>query len=355
MTVETTMTEQQTAAEIVEIYPPDSFMPDTLNLAINRTLQETERIAWSVIPTIQNEKDYSLQRFPWIEFPLDIKLMGWRLSPNLVDNESFEWWGDGTTSALNRWVFAGASGTVTRIEGSREGYAARLTRSGTDVTLTQTIGLLNGQLRGEALSASVLCTTSTAASASLRISDGVNTTTSTAHTGGGTEETLTVSHTVADTATTLEVSLRFIDNNATADFDLAIVVQTTPIPSWLADDGSTAGALSAIKPQPNVFASSGTPLIHLHHPLPCGNQIYIASSQPYYPLTSDTAVTDMPLQAVIAGTIFRLASDHWPNLDRTRADRLMALWGPRATQWEDLLGTVTGADFYDQRVIVQGA
>ncbi len=355
--------ETPAAAEDLEIYWPGDPFADEINRAINRTLQETHRTVWSQIPTIQNTFEYSLGAFSWVQTDSDVVGVFWRSSPNLISNEDFEMWGDGTTAALTRWVLSGDSSTVTRVAGIRRAYAARITRSGTDTQLQQTIGLLNGQLKGDlqtdgtytvpaVLQVSVWVLSSTASMARIQITDGVGTTNSSFHTGSGLWEELTASHTVSTTATQLLCNLQCNDNNGNADFEQVLVVEDdNTMPDWLREDGSSRAPLR--RADYRVVTSAPAPTILLEHQISRGQQLVIATQQPFYTLTADSDVTDMPLEAIIAGTLLRLAETHHPHQDRERWDRLLGLWGPRARRWQRRLAQVPVPQVQQGHVVVE--
>jgi len=141
---------------------------------------------------------------------------------NIVNNGSFETWLNDTSSPPNGWVVT--DGTVSRsTDKTRGAYAAVLTRSGafpaflyhdvTDYERLKNVTVI--------LSAKVKC--SVASRARIQINDGVTTTSSSYHSGGGTWETLSVFATVDVAATQLRVQLKIENNTGNATFDEVVL------------------------------------------------------------------------------------------------------------------------------------
>lgn len=128
---------------------------------------------------------------------------------------------------LDDWSAGGASApdnfTLTTLTIARTGpamadtftfgagrFAAKLTRAGADGNLKQIVVAAAdiadyANIKGQKFSVAVKGKTAIANHLRITVDDGVTTTSSSYHTGGGTEEHLTVTHTISGTATKLEV------------------------------------------------------------------------------------------------------------------------------------------------------
>ena len=137
--------------EVHEYWQRNDPTPYEANEAINRVLSESERIVQTAIPTVEGQREYTLRNAPWVDVRRDVQGVYRRESPNILDNSGFELWGVGTDAGLHGWTLAGTSGTVTRVDGEYGRYAARLTRSSNNVTLTQTVPIPIIQLYGKSL------------------------------------------------------------------------------------------------------------------------------------------------------------------------------------------------------------
>lgn len=148
-------------------------------------------------------------------FVTSSQLLGGLGGVNLVTNDDFLLWPDGDSSAPDGYTLAGAGAVIARA-GTGLGdtnrkvgdFCAKITRGGADVTLTKS--LLSGAAftRAEYLKqlyacagAWVLCSTPNVAR--VAINDGVGTTASSYHTGGGTWEFLAVTRQINVAATQL--------------------------------------------------------------------------------------------------------------------------------------------------------
>jgi hypothetical protein len=353
------------ATNTLEIYRAGEPFADDINEALDRALQESSRVVWSAIPTIAGNHEYSLADYPWIETADDITDVYLRNSPNLIDNEDFELWGEGSSPALARWTAAGAGLTITRVAGMRHGFAVRITAAGdVDASLTQTPGLLHDQLRGElqsdgtyanprAVRCSVWAKTSVASGARVSITDGVTTTNSPYHSGGGGWEELVVGVAIGITATTLQFSLQ-MNEDGDAEFDQAVLMEretgATVIPDVIREQGSQSFTPKRL--DHDIITHAPSPVILLANDQPRGRQIIFSSAQPFNTLATDSSLTDMPLSAAIAGTIWHLATTIEPYEDRARWDRLQAFWGPRYRRWQERLAEIPGPDISAPQVTV---
>lgn len=345
------LSDAPTAGDDVELYAPGDPTHHEMNEAINRGLQELRRPIWSSIPTRRGARRYGRVELPWVRDRFDVLGVKLRRSPSLLDNEDFENWGTGDSPALSRWVLAGADALATRTEpaDAHAPFAVQLTRAGADATLTQTSGLLDRQLIGKTVTVSVLCRSGVAAAARLRVTDGVVTTNSSYHTGGGGFETLSLTHTVASGATTLQVELRHETTDGTSTWARAIALEGSSVPTWLSEFGSEYASVDEVRH--TVANTPDGASIVLAGSVERGAQLYVQSLQPYAELDSDSAVTDCPLEAAMALTLVRLARRR-RNENRARWDEVLGSWAPSAQRWQRRQRT--RADVSQRRVVVGG-
>lgn len=158
---------------------------------------------------------------------------------NYLRNGSVESWSAGTTSAPDGWALTGAGATIAR---STSNFQYDL--AGVDVTaalntatdLAQTIAVsstVNPDLRGRTFTLSCRVKASTASRVFLKIDDGVGTTSSSNHTGGGGWETLSVTRSLNASATKLECSLEISSGaSITASFDGVCLVRGSAIVAY---------------------------------------------------------------------------------------------------------------------------
>lgn len=147
---------------------------------------------------------------------------------NYAYNSDFNLWGDGIAVAPTGWRVVGSGAVIGRdaVNFKYSLYGASLQRNANDCYLAQDVSLVWSMLqvvksRKVTLGAWVKCSTSGVAR--LVVADGVGTSASTYHTGGGSFEFLKVEHTVSATATILELRLQIDTGNATAVFDGVII------------------------------------------------------------------------------------------------------------------------------------
>lgn len=155
---------------------------------------------------------------------------------NLVTVDDFLLWPDGDAAAPDTWTLVGAGATIART-GTGLGdtnrkvgdFAARITRAGTDATLTKT--LLSGAAftRADYLKNQYACggmwvKCSSPTVARVAIFDGVGTTTSAYHTGGGAWEFIPVTRQINIAATQLSLIPQVNNSNVAAYFSGATLL-----------------------------------------------------------------------------------------------------------------------------------
>lgn len=212
-------------SEVLDIL---EYEPRLFDDAIQTVLSILKRRDRYILPCVPGEW-YDIGALTWIRQPADIMEVKWSPSPILNNNYNFGKWGSYDSSGnlvLDNWTFAGSGGTLARASVDGNGYPpqnnaswlAKLTRSGTNVTLTQNIGILsNGveSLASNTVSISALVWSNTASAARISIADGTAETNSSYHTGSGLWEELTVEFSMAATASILEVKAK-VDVNSDA-------------------------------------------------------------------------------------------------------------------------------------------
>ncbi len=325
--------------EVHEYYPKGDPGGVAVNHAINTMLRNTHRAVESVIPTYKGQREYAFLNAPWIETISDVLDSFQRNSPNLIDNGGFESWGIGSSAGLHAWTLSGTSATVTRVDGTYGRFAARLTSTGGNgAVLTQTIPIPIQQLYSEVIKFSVRVKTSTAAMATVDVTDGTDTTQSTAHAGGGAWTTLTVSHTVnAAAAGPLQFKLTLDATNGNADFETAVSAKDD-IPEWLSDFGNQHA--TTVDLRGDVQVSSTGAVLRLPRLGSLGSQIAIVSKQPFFELSANTGaggITDIPIDAAVSGLIVEIAKRQINKANAAKWITLLGVHEKRYANWQKRL------------------
>lgn len=150
-------------------------------------------------------------------------------SRNVALNGDLEDWSGGGSAAPDDFSLSGAGATIART-GPAMGdtftfgsgtYAAKITRAGADVDLTQIVvaaaDIANyADMKGAKFSVAVNGKTAIASHLRVVIDDGAATTASSYHTGGNTQEVLTATHTISQSATKLHVIVEVNTSNGDA-------------------------------------------------------------------------------------------------------------------------------------------
>lgn len=167
-------------------------------------------------------------------------------SRNVAQNGDLSDWSAGAAAAPDSFTLSGAGATIART-GAGEAdtftfgtgvYAAKLTRVGADVKLLQSVISavdMPGAADYKGKNVAVFAKGKTAIASHLRIiiDDGVTTSATSYHTGGGTSEDLTKVHTISASATKLEVYASVETSNGAAYVGGLIIVFSNLAPgSW---------------------------------------------------------------------------------------------------------------------------
>lgn len=318
-------------SETFVVVSEGDFQRAQINSAINDRLQATRRTVKSVFPTIQGQTLYPLTKCDWLRSRHDVDGVTIRYSPNLVDNSQFTNWVDGPSSAPTQWTLSGSGATVARTTSNvpRGAYGVTLTRAGAGATLTQSVGLLDGQLAGKVITLEAWVTTSVASRARIGISDGSTTTYSSYHTGGGAPELLSVTVTLASSASACDLILSVDTGDTSGTFAHVVACEGSSMLTGLQDTGDGAFWESDIQ---HSVDETGVVAVKIGPHLSRGAQLIVYSAQPFPTLTSDSVSTDCPDAVIVPGSVYELARWHAKGEDRTRLDRLQAMSGSEYTR-----------------------
>lgn len=327
-------------SETVELL---QFEPYLYDLAINETVGRLKRVDRVGLPTVNGQRRYWIGDLSWIHGPGDIVGIGYSPDPMLTRNRYFEkWLGVDTNGNLtpDTWILAGSGASITRsTTGNRRGtYTAAITRAGTNVTLTQSPGLLEtgyslDTMRGRTAYAICVVTASSASQVRVGMADGVNTTYSSYHSGGGGIEELDLTFPVDKNATKLDLFVSVeVDGTVYVDECYASIVGDASVKR-----DSYPEAMLA--PDDYAFEQgAGTPALILP-PAGLGTQYVVYSQRPYPQFdstrilsgTADGDTCDAPLVTVVAGALGRLFEglSMEPGVDTTRFAAIAQVWNKR--------------------------
>jgi len=282
--------------------------PYLFDLAVQRSLQATRKLDRFIYPTRNAVERYWMHECPWVTEPSDL----WRVyrtsNPVLSRNRHLDKWNAYSSTGVltpDNFTLSGTSATMARsTTGVRTGqYSVAVTRSGTDWVLEQTIGLLETEvsadsLRGQTVTAVLVGQSGNASDLEVEVTDGVDTSTSTAHTGGSTVEELSKEHTVNAAATTLTLRARGNVDGVTYVNQLYLVLGS------LTDDVRRDQSRIVWEAQPSWEQSS---TLQMHLPAAgLGGQYVVESWRPYPQLdaarvlagSADADVIDAPVELV---------------------------------------------------------
>ncbi len=172
---------------------------------------------------------------------LDGNLFGSSQFQNAVQNGDFETWSGGTSSAPDAWSLEGTGASVAR-DGTtvkRGTYSAALTNgAGNSADLHHDATAVAGGasfIDGRQYAAGAWVHAGAATRARLRIWDGVSSTYSSYHSGGGAWEWLTATATLSGSATMARVGLEIAAGAAiTVGLDGALLVEGSLVPAFVA-------------------------------------------------------------------------------------------------------------------------
>lgn len=276
-------------------------------------------------------------------------------SRNVMLNGNLEDWTLGGALAPDNFVLSGAAATIARTGPAMADtftfgtgtYAAKITRAGTDAKLLQTIISAGdmpaaADIKGEKIGILVMGKTAIANHLRIVVDDGVLTTATSYHTGGGTAEALTAVHTISAAATKLEVYAQVNNSNGDAYVGGWTAVFSNLAPTrWLpldvtqianANHGGTLAVGAQTIPGDKTFAGLVTLATTLFQALPTGPGSFKFTRQ-----TADFTKNASTVLGDITGLNFAVgANETWAfifimkGISAAAADFKFALTGPAA-------------------------
>ena len=340
------------AGELVEIHEHE---PYRIDIAIQDALRTVRRVDRSMVPTRRDGR-YHLHALDWIEEPADILRVGPSTLRTLTPNRHFEKWaGYDQDGALvpDRWTLGNESGsTYARSTDTRRGpYALSVGRSGTTATVSFPVGLLEDgvsadTLRGERVTAAAIVRCSQAASARITVDDGVGSTTSNIHSGGGEWEELTAAHTIDHAATMLTLTLQVTKNGT------ALVDELYCVAGPLNDTERRDAGHILWNPEPKYEQN---PLVYLGTRRPAGALI-VESQRPYPTFdaarlregTADDDISDAPVDLIARQSLWKFYENVAASASGTDND------GALARRWGRAAGQARAGHFYQEDTVDQG-
>src|SRR3990167_2695366 len=329
--------------EIVEL---SRFEPIFLDKAIQQTLFKLLRRDTINVPLRSGKRNYYLGNdLTWLRDPNDILELRYSASPILNRNDEFNRHNTVTTGGVlhpDDWTLAGAAGTMARsttqvdpaVANYNAAYSLAMTRSGTNLTLTQTVGLIEtgvsaDSLRGQAVCGFLRCWSAVASQVRLRCTDdgGSTYTSSEYHTGGSGWEELPFTKTLSATATNLQVVIA-VDGSDTVCY---LSRCRAPVKLAAVDDSLRRAAYQERTiPRENYRYEQGPGMLSiLGRDLPNTGTLLVDSKRPYPQfdatrLTGDNAdadASDAPVDIVATGALAELYRGQSMNSEHSETDR----------------------------------
>jgi hypothetical protein len=263
--------------------------------------------------------EYHLADLSWLNDAAAIREIKWRRSTILSRNRDMQKWravnASGVLSPPDFWTLAGTSATVTRgTTNLYDGpYVATLTRSGSDATLLQTVGILptgvsGDSLRGQTVTAVLRVRATVASRIRVRIyENGTATASSSFHTGGSTYEVLTCSVTIGSTTDVLTFGASLESGDTSVNIAECYLALEASVSDGTYRDDSWAGTI----PKNQYHFEQGGPL-KLHIPsIGTTGQFLVCSERPFPGFdaarlasgAADTDEQDAPLDEVATGIV----------------------------------------------------
>ena len=309
--------------------------------ALNKALTTSKRSYRYVLPLVHGMDVYSMDRLTWLEGADDIDEVLISQSPNMLHNEAFEYWQNGSALAPDGWTLAGSGATVARAStGIASPYAATVTRASADATLYQDVppSLVQYLTRSTSAPLPVVAfgawvTSSTANIARVGVYNGSSTTWSSYYAlTSGVPVFLQSTYQMTATDTALRLVLSVDTTNGAASFHRGVMVASATLPDQLKDRGSYSyheEVAHAVKRN-----QGGLPVVELACPHDNG-QLVVVSRRPFAEMSADTdTVEDQYADMIEEGMVRWIADAHAPNQDRERLDRIR---GEAAAKWSRAL------------------
>lgn len=214
----TSYTDTTATNETVEIWKYD---PDLVEQCIQIALERLRRSYQLTLPALNGSRMHFLHSLPAIVKPSDVMRIEGSSSRVLSNNRYFDEFFTVNSSGVLQpdfWTLSGGTMARSTTQTYRSKYALGITRAGSDITLTQNVGLVRNGVSGEDLAgrtvgACLVAWSTEASQIRVGINDGVTTTYSSYHTGADTWEELTVSKTLSAAATKCEVTISVESSN----------------------------------------------------------------------------------------------------------------------------------------------
>ncbi len=348
--VATFATRTPTASEAYILMSRADYNLAEFEVALDDALAKSKRSYRHVIPIIPGERFYSLAALDWLNGAGDVDAVYLSSSPNLLHNEDYSLWQNGSALAPDGWTLAGSGATIARsTTAQRGGYAATLTRVGNDATLAQSLppALVQWLTRGATTLGTLragewaTATVASRARVGIQVTDaGVTATTwSDYHTGNGVPQFLEVSLALTATMSAIAIVGSVDTGDTSATFSGAVfVVSDSAIGDALKNYGS--GAYRENRVPLIVRNVGGAPAIELQS-APGSGQVLVHCRRSFGDVTTDTQVIDDQYARVLeAGLAVHLLANIKPGVDRTRYDRILkeetAIWVRALSNVSDL-------------------
>ena len=294
-----------TSETLILLRPP--FQPHLVDAAIRETITSIPRIDITEMATVQGQRLYWLSDLDWIKQESDVLRVELWPTNVLSRNRYLSKWSVADAAAADSFTLAGAAGTIARstTTGGESPYSAAVTRAGTDVTLTQTVGLLDARgtddsLRGEKVTVVAYARAGAASSLRLFVSDGITTTNSSYHAGSGAFAELSKEVTLAAAATALTFGAELKTNETVYIDELYLVF------GELTDGVRRSAGVNKSVVVPREYLDGAGPKALLLPERGFGAQYAIYSYRPFAEITTDAQSTDCDLKLAATGALARV-------------------------------------------------
>lgn len=313
--------------EYLEIHEYD---PTHLDRAIQVTLGRLRRNDRETFPTVSGLRHYPLDACPWIDQPARELKWSLRDSPVISRDRYVQKWNTvNSAGALTPdwWTLSATTPVRSATQHWRQATSTKITRAGSDLTMSQTVGLLlngaaaaNGEdLRGVNITVCATVWSEAASQVRVRISDGLTTTNSAYHTGDSTWRELSAAMDVSTSATTLTITVSVETSNMACYVGDVFACETSRFGDAVRRDAYLDRTLDALDTDDY---EQGPPITFvIREPIGRGRQLVLNSSRPFPRFddariaagTADADSTDAPLVPLATGAIaetYRALSMH---------------------------------------------
>lgn len=330
-------TDTSLAGETYILMPPDTYTLIELREAVNAALRHLQRTYRYTLPYTPGQVEVDLSPLSWLTADADVDAVFTSESPSLLHNEDFAQWQNGPSAAPDGWTLgngAVAQSTMHAIGG----LSAQLTRTSVDATLTQALPQALVHYLARIISTPATVTVgawvqcSAASRARIGVSDGLTTTYSAYHTGGGGLEWLTATKTLTSGATALQAVCSVDTGAASAVFSRVLLVPASSIADGWKQQGSAGARVRRVMAV--TRNRGGRPIVEISENLGGVRPLVLYTRRTFAELSADSDTTDCPEATLVARTVVELATVQKPGQDRTRYDRLLTEYRPLAARLE---------------------